>query len=75
MRKLMWFAVGFVCACLLAVYALPEGWLLWTALAAVLIAAVMLFPRHSRSSNAPHPPQCAHWGTSPASRGGEKEGD
>ena len=32
MRKLMWFAVGFVCACLLAVYLLPEGWLVWVAL-------------------------------------------
>ena len=54
MRKLMWFAVGFVCACLLAVYLLPEGWLLWTGLSAiaVLIIGTVLIRLRERASDA-----------------------
>ena len=58
MRKLMWFAVGFVCACLLAVYALPESWLGWAGIAAALIAAVSWLFQRGQTTNAPHPPQC-----------------
>ncbi len=40
MRKLMWFAVGFVCACLLAVYLLPEEWLPWAALVVIAVCGI-----------------------------------
>lgn len=56
MRKLMWFAVGFVCACLLAVYLRPEGWLGWAALVGIavcVIAAPLIRP--SVRSGAPSP--------------------
>ena len=54
MRKLMWFAVGFVCACLLAVYALPEGWLPWAALTGIGVCVIgtLLLRRRERTSNA-----------------------
>ena len=40
MRKLMWFAVGFLCACLLAVYLLPEGWLPWAAGVGIAVCGI-----------------------------------
>ena len=54
MRKLMWFAVGFVCACLLAVYLLPEGWLPWAGGVgiAVCVVAALLIRSNLRTSNA-----------------------
>lgn len=56
MRKLMWFAIGFVCACLLAVYLLPEGWLGWILLsAAVLTAAAFVVLRLRRKSKKENP--------------------
>ena len=56
MRKLMWFAIGFVCACLLAVYLLPEGWLGWILLsAAVLAAAAFVVLRLRRKGKKENP--------------------
>ena len=39
MRRLLWFTLGFVLACLLAVYLLPEEWLSWFALGGALLLA------------------------------------
>lgn len=48
MRRLMWFTLGFACACLLTVYLLPEGWLPWIALIAAGAFPVLRLRRSGR---------------------------
>ena len=43
MRRLMWFSIGFLCACLAAVYLLPEGALPWAALFGGVLLVGALF--------------------------------
>lgn len=45
MRKLLWFSIGFACACLLTVYFLPPAALPWAAPAMAGAAAVWFLPR------------------------------
>ncbi|MBR7011239.1 MAG: DNA internalization-related competence protein ComEC/Rec2 [Oscillospiraceae bacterium] len=60
MRRLLWFTLGFVLACLLAVYLLPEEWLSWFALGGALLLAGLTVVRlrlrqHSRRKTASFP--------------------
>ena len=55
MRRLMWFTIGLCVACLLCVYLLPAGWLLWAALTGTVFAAALLLLRARGGQNAARP--------------------